>query len=331
MQPRQRRTPRRLPATSSFTHLVLSGDAAAAACADYLASGEAQLHAQKRRAAAAAAGSGALGVQPDTPPKAPAPPRLVLSQPNQVLLLQRSGDTPASEPGTLTGSGPSSGSGGSGLLSSPPPPPPPPAAAPLPALTPAEQQLLDQQQLQELELDLLRDAAWMAGGGAPADGQAARAAWVCATGRPRGWWVLVLLPRTCTCCASCPFLDGPFQRPPSRPRSIRRPATAPASCLLQAQACAQLPGVAPRLLGALPRVWLLPSGAGAVPQPAGALLVSVCLPVPPGRSLQPALRLLVYCPQRGGALLQCREWLTVEEAGALHSHPRLAVPAWDSE
>lgn len=212
---RRARPPKRCPADSSFAQLVRSGDAAAAACADYLVSGQAQLAAHSRSAAAAAA-SGPHALQPDTPPKA-APPRLVLSQPKQVLLLQRLGGAPASEQqGTLTGSGPSCGSGGLGPLS---PPPPPAAPPPVPTLA-------EQQQLQELEMDLLRDAAWMAGGGEPQDEQAACAAWVSAAGRPCGMAgaaapCMPLLPAVCLTCPRTADMPRPPLLLSHRRRHVR--------------------------------------------------------------------------------------------------------------
>ena len=110
--------------------------------------------------------------------------------------------------------------------------------------------------------------------------------------------------------------------------------------VLQFTAIGQLPGAHPELLGALPTVWLLLPGAGRVPQPAGALLLSVQLPLPglhaeaqavllgAGKGLERAVRLLVYCPQ-AGRLLQRREWLQRNEH-ALYLHPRYRVPTWDS-
>lgn len=101
-------------------------------------------------------------------------------------------------------------------------------------------------------------------------------------------------------------------------------------------------GGSPRLLAALPCMWLLPPGAEAQPQSAGALLVEVCLPprgvnaraaqvlLQAGEGLEATLRLLVYC-RHSGELLQRRDWVAADEAASVHTHPRFRVPAWDSE
>lgn len=87
-------------------------------------------------------------------------------------------------------------------------------------------------------------------------------------------------------------------------------------------------------------LWLLRPGRGNIPQPAGALLLSVRLPPPcldedaqqvllqNGTGLQKALRLIVHCPHTG-QLLECRDWVECDE-GRLYAHPQHKVPAWDS-
>ena len=78
------------------------------------------------------------------------------------------------------------------------------------------------------------------------------------------------------------------------------------------------------LAGVLPALELLLPGAGRMPLPVGALLITAQLP-PPHRT---ALLVVVYCP-RTGQLLRCREWLRQEE-WRLYLHPRHQVVAWDS-
>ena len=114
----------------------------------------------------------------------------------------------------------------------------------------------------------------------------------------------------------------------------------PRPCSLQFNAVAQLPGVQPRLLGVVPAVWVLLSGAPQLPQPAGALLLNVQLPPPGlasevqavllqvGKGLESSLRLAVYNAQ-DGRLLRCRDRLQRCEY-VFHLHPRFRVPAWDS-
>ncbi len=93
-------------------------------------------------------------------------------------------------------------------------------------------------------------------------------------------------------------------------------------------------------LGVLPALWLLLPGTDCMPQPAGALLLSVHLPpailpvdaqrlLPTnGTGLVRALLLRVYCPCTGQPL-QKRGWLQRDER-ALYEHPHYHVPAWDS-
>lgn len=78
------------------------------------------------------------------------------------------------------------------------------------------------------------------------------------------------------------------------------------------------------LAGVLPAVELLLPGAGRMPLPVGALLITAQLPPPYGT----VLVVVVYCPHTG-QLLRCREWLRQEE-GRLYLHPCHQVVAWDS-
>lgn len=115
--------------------------------------------------------------------------------------------------------------------------------------------------------------------------------------------------------------------------------TTPPSCL-QYTAAGQLPGVSPELLAPLPCCWLLLPGAGRLPQPAGAVLLSVNLPprginedaqmllLGAGMGLESSVRLVVHCPHTG-QLLASREWVQQDEH-ALYLHPRYHVPTWDS-
>lgn len=143
----------------SFEQLLLTGDTAAAACAEYLAGGPAQARAGGHGSSGDAA-QDAAGLLPDTPPNPASQPRLLVScQSTRVLLSPRSRDNMSSDAAAAHAGGNRPGdSNGLGAA----PLPSAAAAAPLGAVVPpasAPAAALQAQQLaQEIEMQLARQA-----------------------------------------------------------------------------------------------------------------------------------------------------------------------------
>ncbi|PRW50907.1 hypothetical protein C2E21_5382 [Chlorella sorokiniana] len=156
----RKRAARRRRTGRSFDQLLQSGDAAAAACAEYLACGPLQAGAGNQKGDQEA-GQEPAGLLPDTPPKPAGQPRLLLScQSTRVLLSPRSRGTLSSDAAAAQAGG--NGLGDSkdmeavaaptGVVAAPPA-----AAAPLAAAPPAAA-LQEQQLAREIELQLAQQA-----------------------------------------------------------------------------------------------------------------------------------------------------------------------------